>query len=231
MPFSQPHVVPSPRLWISDLHDMGALNPPGGSEWIASFASPRGGHTRSVQRSKRKSTWCFPPPAGKRALIVQDINTAAGKRLTVLAMAVSRGSIIGCNVPIASPQVRPKERGISTSRVGSTASGAGTLPDPAEPRQRARIDHGHWRIEPVVVVSFEFTLPILAQPSDTTCPSRLSMTQFLAARRIGRDNALHQARPVGFSSLLFFLVTFTSKRPRPWSVDFVDPESCVRWWG
>lgn len=154
------------------------------------------------------------------------------KRLTVLAMAVSRGSIIGCNVPIASPQVRPKERGISTSRVGSTASGAGdTLPDPAEPRQRARIDHGHWRIEPVVVVSFEFTLPILAQPFDTTCPSRLSMTQFLAARRIGRDNALHQARPVGFSSLLFFLVTFTSKRPRPWSVDFVDPESCVRWRG
>lgn len=127
MPFSQPHVVPSPRLWISDLHDMGALNPPGGSEWIASFASPRGGHTRSVQRSKRKSTWCFPPPAGKRALIVQDINTDAGKRLTVLAMAVSRGSIIGCNVPIASPQVRPKERGISTSRVGSTASGAGDV--------------------------------------------------------------------------------------------------------
>lgn len=196
---------------------MGALNPPGGSEWIASFASPRGGHTRSVQRSGKQhgASVAFPPPAGKRAMIVQDLDTDAGKRLTVLAMPVSRGSIIGCNVPIARPRSGRRTRDNLLARGVNGIGGRGTLSDPAEPRQRARIDHGHWRIEAVEAVSVQFTLPILAQTSDTTCPSCISTPQFHVARRKGRDDALHQIhqiRPGGSSSLLFFSSLVTSKR-------------------
>lgn len=204
--------------------------PPPPSPRIASFNRIPALPARSVQERQQAENNALSPPAGKRASFEPNIDTEPTRGRDAgsgnAPLAVSRGSIIGCNVPIARSRSGRRARDKLLARGVDGIGGAGKVDGSA--RDKAACANRSWPLANWTRRGREHRVePSSPFPSWRTCP--------MLPARLALACRIRPVRLVLPTSSFFFLVTCHMGANRetrgPWSVGSVDPESCDRWRG